>query len=321
VEKNRTGVWVEVTNRLVTASSSLVAMPARPLPPRLLGAEGVERRALDVAPMVTVTTMSSRSIRSSSSIPSAGGDLGDARRGETWRRSRRTRRACITRRACAVAEDLEQLGDRGGELAQLAADLVAAERGEAVEAQLEDGADLRVGEAVGASPFRLMLDRFDQRDVGRDLGDRPFAREQGGARFGGRGGAADDADHLVEVGDRDDEAEQDVRALARLGELELGAAGDHLLAELDERLDDVARFSVSGRPPRIASMLAGKLACAGVWRQSWFSTTSGVASRFSSMTTRTPSRFDSSRMSETPSMRLSLAASAIFSTRPFLPTW
>ena len=36
---------------------------------------------------------------------------------------------------------------------------------------------------------------------------------------------------------------------------------------------------------------------------------------------RTPSRFDSSRMSLTPSIRLSLAASAIFSTSAFLPCW
>ena len=48
---------------------------------------------------------------------------------------------------------------------------------------------------------------------------------------------------------------------------------------------------------------------------------SGVASRFRSMTTRTPLRLDSSRISLTPSILLSLAASAIFSTRPFLPTW
>ena len=34
LEKNSTGLWVEVTNRLVTRSSSLVAMPERPLPPR-----------------------------------------------------------------------------------------------------------------------------------------------------------------------------------------------------------------------------------------------------------------------------------------------
>ena len=82
-----------------------------------------------------------------------------------------------------VAEDLEQLADRGGELAQLAGDLVAAERGQAVEAQLEDRADLGVGQAVAVA-LDLMLDRLDQRDVGRDLGDRPVAREQGGARLG-----------------------------------------------------------------------------------------------------------------------------------------
>ena len=80
------------------------------------------------------------------------------------------------------------------------------------------------------------------------------------------------------------------------------------------------RVSVSGRPPRIASILAGKLDWAGLWRQSWLSTTSTVASRFSSITTRMPWRFDSSRMSEMPSIRLSFAASAIFSTRPALPT-
>jgi hypothetical protein len=47
--------------------------------------------------------------------------------------------------------------------------------------------------------------------------------------------------HLVEVGDGDDQAEQDVGAVAGLGELELRAAGDHLLAEADEGLDHVAQ--------------------------------------------------------------------------------
>ena len=102
-----------------------------------------------------------------------------------------------------------------------------------MEAQLEDGPDLGVGQAVGVA-LDLMLDRLDQGDVGRDLGDRPFARDQGGAGLGRRGGAADDPHHLVEIGDGDDEAEQDVGAVAGLGELELGAPGDHLLAEADE---------------------------------------------------------------------------------------
>ena len=33
-EKNSSQAWVEATNRLVTKSSSRVAMPERPLPPR-----------------------------------------------------------------------------------------------------------------------------------------------------------------------------------------------------------------------------------------------------------------------------------------------
>ena len=41
-------------------------------------------------------------------------------------------------------------------------------------------------------------------------------------------------DDLVDVGDGDGEADQDVRAVARLAEQELGAPADHLLAEGDE---------------------------------------------------------------------------------------
>ena len=46
-----------------------------------------------------------------------------------------------------------------------------------------------------------------------------------------------------------------------------------------------ASFSPSsrGRPPSSASMLTPKLICSWVKRYSWFSTTSGVASRFSSI--------------------------------------
>ena len=50
---------------------------------------------------------------------------------------------------------------------------------------------------------------------------------------------ADELDHLVDVGDGDGEADQHVRPVARLVEQELGAAGDHLLAEVGERLDHV----------------------------------------------------------------------------------
>ena len=81
------------------------------------------------------------------------------------------------------------------------------------------------------------------------------------------------------------------------------------------------RFSCSGRPPLMASMLAPKLVCRSEWRHSWFSTTSATASRFSSMTMRMPSRLDSSQMSEMPSMRFSRTCSAIFSISTRLLTW
>jgi hypothetical protein len=50
---------------------------------------------------------------------------------------------------------------------------------------------------------------------------------------------ADQRDHLVDVGDRDGEADEHMRAIARLVEQELGAPAHHLLAERDEARQDV----------------------------------------------------------------------------------
>ena len=139
-----------------------------------------------------------------------------------------------------VTQDGEIFGDGFGQFGQFLADLVTAERGQAVEAQVEDGADLHVAELVAlAADFGL--DRLDQGEIGRDLADRPFARQQRFAGSGRAGRTADDLHHLVEVGDRDDQAQQYMGAVARLVQLELGAAGDDLFAELDEGFDDVAQ--------------------------------------------------------------------------------
>ena len=62
------------------------------------------------------------------------------------------------------------------------------------------------------------------------------ARHQRLARGGGVRGRADQADHFVDIGDRDGEADLDMGAVARLVEQELGAPADDLLAEIDERL-------------------------------------------------------------------------------------
>ena len=52
--------------------------------------------------------------------------------------------------AGARAQDIEIVGDLGGELVELVGDLVAAERGQALQPQIEDGARLLVGQLVGA---------------------------------------------------------------------------------------------------------------------------------------------------------------------------
>ena len=59
------------------------------------------------------------------------------------------------------------------------------------------------------------------------------------ARLVGVLGAADELDHLVDIGDRDGEADQDVGAIARLAEQILGAPVDHFLAERDEQRQQV----------------------------------------------------------------------------------
>ena len=137
--------------------------------------------------------------------------------------------------ARARAQDVEIVGDLGGELVELVLDLVAAERGEALQAQVEDRARLHVGEPVGAVGRELVARIVDQRD---QRARRPAAG-QSRAISASRASFASfeariSADHLVDIGDRDGEADQHVGAVARLVEAELGAAGDDLLAERDE---------------------------------------------------------------------------------------
>ena len=136
--------------------------------------------------------------------------------------------------AGAGAQDVEIVGDLGGELVELLLDLLAPERGEALQPQIEDGARLFVGKPRGAGrrhPVARVVDQLDQRDRG---GRRPFALHQGLAGRVRIGRRADQPDHLVDIGDRDGEADQDMGAVARLVEQELGAPRHHLLAERDE---------------------------------------------------------------------------------------
>ena len=136
--------------------------------------------------------------------------------------------------AGARAQDVEIVGDLGGELVEFLLDLLAPERGEALQPQIEDRPRLLFGEPRGAGRRYPVARIVDQRDQRRRRGGRPFALHQRLAGGVGIGRGADQPDHLVDIGHRDGEADQDMGAVARLVEQELGAARHHLLAERDE---------------------------------------------------------------------------------------
>ncbi len=64
------------------------------------------------------------------------------------------------------------------------------------------------------------------------------------------GGGADERDDLVDIGDRDGKADEDMRPLARLAEKIDGAPGHHLLAEGDEGGEHVLEVH-QHRPPAV----------------------------------------------------------------------
>ena len=150
--------------------------------------------------------------------------------------------------ARARGEDREVVLDLLRELLELAVDLVATQGGEALQAQIEDGAGLLVREADGAVVLEPMARIGDQIDQRADVLGRPGARHHLLACLLGARGAADQADHLVDVGDGDREAHQYVRAVARLGEQVLGAPRHHLLAERGEGGDHVLEVELLRAP-------------------------------------------------------------------------
>ena len=142
----------------------------------------------------------------------------------------------------AVSQNREVVFDKGRQLFQLVPDLVAAQRGEAVQTEIEDGLHLHFGELVGAAAlFGIRLDRFDQPDILGDIANRPLARSQ---RRTGRkriARSANDPHHFIHVGDRHNQTQQDMRTITRLVEFELGAPGDDFFAEGNKSRDDIAQ--------------------------------------------------------------------------------
>ena len=117
--------------------------------------------------------------------------------------------------ARARAQDVEIVGDFDRELVELFRDLLAAERGQPLQAQVENGLGLLQRQprgAVGAIRWRGIV---DQRDHRFDVPRRPVARHQRVARGVRIGRGADNANDLVDIGHRNREADQDMGAVAR----------------------------------------------------------------------------------------------------------
>ena len=114
-----------------------------------------------------------------------------------------------------VGQQALQIGDALQQVAVLLLDLVALERGEVAQAQVDDGLGLLVAEAEALHEAHL-------------------------GRFGVLA-RPDDADDLVQVGDGDQQAFQDVGPLLGLVELEPGAADDDVLLVGDVVAQHVAQ--------------------------------------------------------------------------------
>src|SRR3546814_17924991 len=67
---------------------------------------------------------------------------------------------------------------------EFVADIVTTERGQPVQAEVEDRLHLRLRQAVGRGLLHLALDRLDEADIGGDLAHRPFARRSEERRVG-----------------------------------------------------------------------------------------------------------------------------------------
>ena len=140
-------------------------------------------------------------------------------------------RAQDVEKARARPQDVQAIGDLPADLAQLLGNLVALEPRQPVQAQIQNGARLGLGQLVAPvrQPAARLVGHLDQRRH-RPIG-RPRPRHQALARRRRVGGTTDNADHRVQVGHGERQSDQQVGALARLAELERRAPVDHLLAE------------------------------------------------------------------------------------------
>jgi hypothetical protein len=166
------------------------------------------------------------------------------------------------RHALGLGQDVEQVVDLGHDVLVLGNDLVLLEAGQALQAHLQDFLRLRFRQAIEAVAAHAVfaLEAFGTVVVGVDhaaIGARarehlahqlavPAAGHQLGLGDRRRRRLADDADELVDVGQRHRQAFEHVAAFAGLAQREDGAARDHFAAVLQEDLDQVLQVAQLG---------------------------------------------------------------------------
>src|SRR5262249_29048366 len=136
-------------------------------------------------------------------------------------------------------QDIEIVGDFSRELVELCLDLIAAERGQTLQAQVEYGFCLLGGKLRRAFRRNFVARIVDQRHHRRDVLGRPVALHQGFARLLRILGGTNESDHFVDIGDSDGKPDQDMGAVARLGEQVLGTSRYDLFAKDDEGIEHI----------------------------------------------------------------------------------
>ncbi len=143
------------------------------------------------------------------------------------------------------AQDVQEVPDLVGQCLGFVAKFVAAKRRQSCQTQVQDGLGLFLGQfqrlPVGQHRTRVGY----QPDQRSHVGSRPVALDQLGARRCRIGRGADQRDHLVDIRNRQRQADNHVRAVAGLRQFELRAASHDLLAEIQEG------FQVAAQPHQL----------------------------------------------------------------------
>ncbi len=146
----------------------------------------------------------------------------------------------------AVAQDFEIILDLLRKTFQLIADFIAAERRQALQAQIENGLRLFLGQLELVAVAHHVTRIGDEQHQRRKVFCRPVLGHQLFFRRRRIGRGANERDDFVYIGDSDREADQNVSAIARLVEIELRAAGNYFLTEVDERAQNIPQRQLLG---------------------------------------------------------------------------